>query len=90
MRSFIAFVALCAALSINSAMADTAPNGVWIEADQAAKAFVFIIDDEPVAMLDKEGLHVVEGINYGRSLTDKGPDDVRREIAERLKEVSDE
>lgn len=92
MRTFIALAAVAAALCGQPAFAeDTAKSeAVRIETDQQAKAFVFIIDDEPVAILDKNGFQVVEHLSYGRSLTDKGPDGVRREIAERLKEAADE
>lgn len=92
MRSFIAIAACVAALTINPALAEEAPDkdAVRIEADQTAKAFVFIIDDEPVAILDQSGFQVVEDLSYGRSLIDKGPDGVRREIAERLKGAGDE
>lgn len=96
MRSFFkpswVIAALCAALSINPAMAEetSSQDAVRIEADQEAKAFVFIIDGEPVAILDKVGFQVVEDLSYGRSLTDKGADGVRREITERLKEAADE
>lgn len=92
MRSFIAITALCAALSFNPAFAEDASSqeAVRIEIDQEAKAFVFIIDDEPVAILDQTGFQVVEHLSYGQSLTDKGPDGVRREIAERLKGDADE
>lgn len=85
MRSFIAFAALCAVLGISPAIAEDAPSedAVRIVADQAAKAFVFIIDDEPVAMIDKSGLHVVGEINYGRWITDTGSDGVRERIAVR-------
>ena len=92
MRSFIATAALCAAFAGNPALAEDSASQqpTRIEINQEAKTFVFIIDDEPVAMLDKNGLQVVEHISYGRSITDKGPDDVRREITERVKESADE
>lgn len=91
-KSFWATAALCAALSFSSAVAQdaTSDDAVRIEMDQKAKAFVFMIDDKPVALLDESGFQVVEDLSYGRSLTDKGPDGVRREIAERLKEAADE
>jgi len=92
MRSFIIIAALCAALSVNPALAEemSDQDAVRIEMDQEAKAFVFIIDDEPVAMLDKGGLHVVEGIEYGFALTDTGQESIRKKIASRGKEAADE
>ena len=92
MRSFIFIAAFCAALNSYPAGAqkDSGQEAVRIETDQAAKAFVFIIDDEPVAMLDKAGLHVPGEINYGQSLTDTGPDWTKDKIASRGKEASDE
>lgn len=92
MRSFIAIAVLCAALSVNTAFAEEASrqDAVRIEMDQAAKAFIFIIDDEPVAMLDKVGLHVVEAIEYGHSLTDTGPERIKKTIASRGTEAADD
>lgn len=96
MRSFFksswAIAALCAALSGQPAFAQDSSNqdAVRIEIDQKAKAFVFIIDDEPVAMLDKSGLHVPGEVNYGLWITDTGPDFVREKIALRGKEVADD
>jgi len=92
MRSFIAIAALCAALSFNPAFAQDASgkDAVRIEIDQETKAFVFIIDDEPVAMLDKKGLHVPGEINYGLWMTDTGPDFIKNRIASREKEGADD
>lgn len=92
MRSFIAIAALCAALSFNPAFAQDASGRepVRIEMDQEAKAFVFIIDDQPVAMLDKSGLRVVNSIEYGYTLTDTGPNWVSEKIASRGKEAADD
>ncbi len=90
MRSFIAITALCAALSFNPAFAQEATpdqNAVRIEMDQTAKAFVFIIDDEPVAMLDKSGLYVPGEINYGGTLTDTGPEAIQATITSKTKEA---
>lgn len=90
MRSFIAFAALCAVFAFNPAIADDAPasEAVRIDIDQATKAFVFIIDNEPVAMLDKQGLHVVGDIAYGKSITDAGPDWIKNAIASRSTEAT--
>lgn len=92
MRSFIATAALCAALSFNPAFAQepAKKESVRIEMDQEAKAFVFMIDDEPVAMLDKNGLMVVEHLSYGRNLVDAGPDWIKDKIISRGKEAADE
>lgn len=89
MRVLIATVAACAALYGYPAFAQesTKKDAVRIEMDQEAKAFVFIIDDAPVAMLDKNGLQVVEHLSYGRSLIDKGPEGVRRDIENRKTEA---
>lgn len=54
----------------------SAPWQVRIETDQANSAFVFIVDDQPVAVLDKSGLTVSGDIAYGGTLTDRGPDGV--------------
>jgi len=59
------------------------PDAARVEIDQDAKAFLFVIDDEPVAMIDKDGLHVPGEINYGRYLTDTGPEAVKNRIETR-------
>lgn len=51
-----------------------------IVVDQDKKSFIFLIDNQPVALLDKEGLHVVGGINYGDSLTDTGSTFIKNKI----------
>ena len=57
---FLSSVAFLAAIFAAPALAeDTArKEPVRIERDQSAKAFVFVIDDEPVAILDRAGFHV--------------------------------
>lgn len=92
MRSFIATAAVVAALSGHPAFAEEAANqqATRIEIDQDAKAFVFIIDDEPVAMLDKTGLHVPGEITYGLWMTDTGPEPIKSKIKNRGQEASDE
>lgn len=92
MRSFIALAVIAAALTGYPALAEDAAeqDAVRIEADQEAKAFIFIIDDEPVALLDATGLHVVEHLSYGGVLTDKGQDSARRDIEEKIGEAADE
>ena len=67
-----------------------AEKAVQIDADQVSKRFVFIIDHQPVAMLDKQGLHVVEGITYGGTLTDTGTEFVRETIINRAEEAADD
>lgn len=86
MRSFIASAALCAAVTFNPVFAQEASKheAVRIEMDQEAKAFVFIIDDEPVAVLDKHGLEIAEHLSYGGMLTDKGRDSIRRDIKQKI------
>lgn len=68
MRLFIAIAAVCAAFMGYPVFAQEVAEheAVRIETDQKAKAFVFIIDDEPVAILDKAGFQVVEDLSYGR------------------------
>lgn len=92
MRLFIALAVCAATLGFSSAMAEEAAkqDAVRIEADQETKAFIFIIDDEPVAMLDKSGLRVVNSIEYGYTLTDTGPEWIKEKIASRGKEAADE
>ncbi|MBU1210186.1 MAG: hypothetical protein KJ587_02815 [Alphaproteobacteria bacterium] len=44
---------------------------VRIEMDQDAKAFVFVIDDEPVAILDKTGMHVRDLVSTGTGVKNR-------------------
>lgn len=92
MRSFIATAALFAALNGYPAFAEepAKPEAVRIEIDQTAKTFIFIIDDEPVAMLDKVGMHVPGEINYGLWLTDTGPEPIKEKIAAKATEAADD
>lgn len=92
MRSFIATAAACAALTVYPALAQEAvtEEAVRIEMDQEAKAFVFMIDNKPVALLDKNGLTVREGIVYGATLTDAGTGHIDKEIERLSKEAADD
>lgn len=92
MRSFIATAALCAAVTFNPALAQepSKQEAVRIEIDQEAKVFVFMIDDEPVAMLDNKGLHIPGEISYGAWITDTGSDHVRMRIEAARKEAGHE
>lgn len=60
----------------NTDEASSAPWPVRIETDQTGGAFVFIVDDQPVAVLDKSGLIVTGDIAYVGTLADIGPDGV--------------
>lgn len=40
--------------------------------DQVKGTITFIIDGKPVAQINRDGLQVVESINYGGVLTDTG------------------
>ncbi len=71
--SFLCLPALAATPALAQQPADTEPPPVRIETDQTRKSFVFIIDGEPVALLDKSGLIVTGDIAYGGTLADTGP-----------------
>jgi hypothetical protein len=92
MRFAIATAAMCAVLNGYPAFGEEAANqeSVRIEMDQEAKAFVFIIDDQPVAMLDKKGFHVPGEISYGLYITDTGPDFIKSKIQNRGEASADE
>lgn len=92
MRTIIATAALCAALTGYPAFAEDAASQqpTRIEIDQAAKTFVFIIDDKPVALLDKDGLIVREGIAYGETLADAGTDHFDKKIESLSTEAADD
>lgn len=92
MCRFITSIAVLAAFIGHPALAeDTAKKEpTRIEIDQQTGRFLFIVKDEPVAMLDETGLHVVGEINYGLYLTDTGPDAIKAKIASDAKEAADE
>lgn len=92
MRLFITIAAVCAAFNLNPAFAQNVAQqeAVRIEIDQQTKAFIFIIDDEPVAMLDKAGLHVVGEVNFGATLADTGPEHINKQIASSRTEAADD
>lgn len=53
-----------------------------IIADQDKGTITFIIDGEAVAQINRDGLHVVESINYGGVLTDTGSAYAQKVIAQ--------
>lgn len=73
-KAFILFSACLLALSPFSARAQDSSSlePTRIVVDQDKKSFIFIIDNEPVALLDKEGFHVTGSITYGGTLSDAG------------------
>lgn len=92
MRIFIASVAVVAALTGYPAFAEelTTKQATRIDIDEARKAFIFIIDDKPVALLDERGLHVREGVEYGASLTDSGQQGFDDRLKAMAKEAADD
>ncbi|ODR95213.1 hypothetical protein AUC70_05810 [Methyloceanibacter stevinii] len=64
------------ALAQGADESSSAPLPVRIETDHAVGAFVFIVDDQPVAVLDKSGLTVSGDIAYGGTITDLGSEGV--------------
>ena len=90
MRLLIAIAAMTALWGYPAFAEDTDNKPpTRIEISQEAKAFIFIVDGEPVAMLDKAGLHVSEGIEYGTSLTDVGQDHAKKRIASQMQVAHD-
>ena len=67
---FIAFLAL--PLQAVAAEADKEPQETRIEISDKEKRIEFYVDGTLSAVLDKDGLHVREGVNYGAALTDTG------------------
>lgn len=83
MRSCIATaVVIIVALGGQPALAEDAASQppTRIEINHEAKAFIFIIDDKPVALLDTDGLTVREGITYGATLMDADRSNFDRKI----------
>ncbi len=91
MRTFIASVAVFATLTGYPAFAEETVNEqpTRIEIDQQAKAFTFIIDDKAVATLDQSGLHVLDSITYGGTLTDNGSNTLKSQSTDST-EAADE
>jgi hypothetical protein len=92
MRLFIATAAALAAITGYPALAEeTAQKETTrIEVDQKAKAFIFIIDGKPAALLDENGLHVRRAIVYGETLTDAGTQSFDKRMQDLGKEAADE
>lgn len=92
MGRVIASIAVLAAFIGNPALADETvkKEPTRIEVDQKAKAFVFIIDGKPAALLDENGLHVRRAIVYGDTLTDAGTQSFDKRMQELGKEDADE
>jgi hypothetical protein len=66
-----------------SAPADTArPVSTHIVTNQKTGTIRFIVDGKVVAQIDRKGLHVVDRIDYGGTLTDAGSAYVKKAIAE--------
>jgi hypothetical protein len=63
---------------------------VRIEIDKEAGHFTFIIDNEPAARLDKDGLHVLGSITYGGTLTDAGEEKQKQVLNAQETEAADE
>ena len=59
---------------------NAAPETTKIVTDQAKGTITFIIDGKPVAQINKDGLHVVESINYGGMVTDSSPANIKKII----------
>lgn len=83
MRTYIATAAVAAALTGFPALAQEVaqPDAVRIEMDQEAKAFVFMIDDEPVASLDKSGITVLGDMRFGGNTEDIGAEGVKARLS---------
>ncbi len=93
MRSCIAIaVVIMVALGGHPAKAEdgASQQPTRIEINQEAKAFIFIIDNRPVAILDKDGLTVREGINYGATLMDADRPHFDRKIDSLKTEAADD
>lgn len=92
MRRFIASIAVLAAFIGHPALAEetASQEPTRIEIDQEAKAFIFIIDGKPAALLDENGLHVRRAIVYGDTLTDAGMSSFDKRMQELGKEAIDE
>lgn len=92
MRTFISLVAIVATMIGYPAFAEdvASPQPTRIEINQEAKAFIFVVDNKPVALLDESGLTVREGIVYGATLTDAGTVHFDKQIERLQTEAADE
>lgn len=82
-KNFYFFLyAVTAVLLVGSSQAQAKTQ---MEIYQEASAILFVVDDQPMAILDKEGFHVREGIDYGAALSHEAP----RAFDERLKVIGE-
>ena len=76
----------CALAQANPAAAQEATpqsasaDPVQIITNQDAGTVTIVIDGKPVVMVDKDGLHVVDNIEYGGTIRDAGQDSVQMTI----------
>jgi hypothetical protein len=92
MGRVIASIAVLTAFIGHPALADerARQEPTRIEIEQEAKAFIFIIEGKPAALLDENGLHVRRAIVYGDTLTDAGTQSFDKRMEELGKEAADE
>lgn len=86
MRLFILSFLCCAAIAGASALAEesTPKQCTRIEVDHDRGVITFVIDGEPSAFLDSDGLHVLGNVNYGDVLTDTGRDWIETRISKQV------
>lgn len=63
------------------------PEAVQIVTDQDKGTITFIIDGKAVAQINRDGLQVVESINYGGVLTDMGSSHIEETLQAGGKDV---
>jgi len=65
---------------------DTPQDQVRITTDPEHGTITFYIDDEPAVQINRDGLHVVNSIVYGTTITDTGPAHVKKLISSQNQE----
>ena len=67
--------------TVSSVQSDAPLPATRIVTDEENNTVTIFIDGKPVVQINKDGLHVVESINYGGVLTDTGSAYVEKIIA---------
>ena len=90
MRSFLILCCVLVFTIIFPALAyaqNAAPETTQIVTDQDKGTITFMIDGKPVAQINRDGLLVVESINYGGALTDSGSSHIKETLQAGDKDV---
>ena len=71
--SFCFFFTVSTSVFADEHVTKVGEGDTYITVDEQNEAIIFVINGQKKALLDEEGLHIREYINYGRNIKDYGP-----------------